>query len=310
MLMTGSYGVGKSYFILALAKKLIQDGNTVVIVDVDMPKHIIHERLEDAGLLNQLGKKLHYIHSTNFPFKIDSTNSNWCEFKSRIEIENNAIVILDNLKELFRLGDDLNIDSNVIPVMNQLKELRDMCNTVILIHHVSKDSSSIHPFKNSGSIADSVDIAYYLERKGDECILRNFKSRIPVKKSLKFAIDPDFTLVTRETAKEAEDFDHMIKIYEYMQENYDGENGFLQKDIIEEMSGTISKDRVRETLHDGENMLWAKNPGVKKSHIYVPIELNSQKFKSLPLCIRKSLGFLENEEETENITEDKDPESE
>ena len=191
MLLTGSYGVGKSYFTLALTKRLIKDGKTVAIVDVDMPKHIIHQRLEGAGLLEQLGNKLHYIHSTNFPFKIDSKNTNWCEFKKRIEIENNAVLILDNLKELFRSGEDLNVDSNVIPVMNELKEVRDMHNTVILIHHIGKDSSSNHPFKNSGSIADSVDVAYYLERKGDECILRNFKSRVPVDDKVKFLIEPD-----------------------------------------------------------------------------------------------------------------------
>jgi len=304
MLMTGSYGVGKSYFCLALAKKLIEDGHTVVIVDVDMPKHIIRGRLEDSNLLEHLGTKIHYIHSTNFPFKIDSRNENWLEFKNLIQSENEAIVIFDNLKELFPTGDDLNDDNKAIAVMNELKEIRDMLNTVILLHHVSKDSSSKHPFKNSGSIADAVDVAYLLERKDNECSLRCFKSRIPVKEKVKFTLESDFTLHTRETEREEADLDKMINIYEYMLEVNNGDEGFLQKQIIEDMSGTISRDKVRDMLLMGEDMLWKKTPGSKNSHIYKPIELNSQNSKKVPIYILKKLGILESEEDVKNILED------
>ncbi len=297
MLMTGRYGVGKSYFNLAVAKKLIDDGHKVVIVDVDMPKHIIHQRLKEAGLFELLGNKLHYVHSTNFPFRIDSKNPNWCEFKNRIEVENNTIVIFDNMKELFPYGEDLNIDSNVIPVMNELKEVRDMCNTIILIHHVSKDSSSIHPFKNSGSIADSVDIAYLLERRGNDCVLKCFKSRIPIKETVKFFIESDFTMQTKETEQEAADLDKMITIYEVIRKRCEGVDGLLQKDIIEEMFGFLSRDKVRELLFKGEDMLWKRTQGDKNSYYYVPIEIDAQNSKSLPPYILKKLGILELEED-------------
>lgn len=304
MLMTGSYGVGKSYFTLALTKKLIQDGNTVVIVDVDMPRHIIHERLETAGMLKHLGDRLNYIHSTNFPFKIDTKNSNWCEFKRRIEVENNAIIIFDNMKELFPSGEDLNVDSNVIPVMNELKEVRDMHNTVILIHHVGKESSSQHPFKNSGSIADSVDIAYYLNRKGDGCSLKNFKSRVQVDDKVKFFIEPDFTLKTKDIEQDDAVYNNMIALYELLKEKCIDGKGMFQKELIDEMSGVLSKEKVREALNKGEDMLWNMTRGKSNSHIYTPIEMDLQKSKSLPLYIRKSLGFLENEEDIATIQEE------
>ena len=303
MLMTGSYGVGKSYFCLALTKKLISEGNTVVIADLDMPKHIIEGRLMDSGLMKHLGTKLHYVHSTNYPFKIDAKNDKWIEFKQLIASENEAIVIFDNLKEIFPTGQDPNDDNKAIAVMNELKEIRDMINTVILLHHVPKESSTRHPFKNSGSIADTVDIAYKLERSDNECSLRCFKSRVPVKENVKFALESNFSLHEKQNDSEQENMDRMLMIYEYMTETYDGANGFLQKVIIENLPD-ISRDKVRETLLMGENILWKKTQGTKNSHIYKPIKLNSQNSKSVPIYILKKLRILESDEDIASFQEE------
>lgn len=296
ILLTSKYGEGKSILALAIAKRLILEGKKVIIIDADMSVPVIGDRLEAAGLKSVLSRDLFYLHSTKIPMKIKSGDGNWDNFKNQVAA-GGYIIIFDNFKDLSPFGADLDRDGDVIPIMNELKKVRDMGNTVILLHHVSKEGSQKHPFKNSGSIADAVDVAYLLVRQDKRFMLSCYKERIPVKKNMEFLLESDFTLHTKETEKEIIDFDNMINIYQYLIANPEG---MLQRNIIETMNEDhgVSKAKVARALEKGEDKLWSITRGEKKALVYCPIEQDMQKSKNLPPYILKNLGFLDNTEKS------------
>ena len=110
----------------------------------------------------------------------------------------------------------------------------------------------------------------------------------------------DFTIKTKEIERDESEYDNMIAIYQLLQERCSGGKGLLQKQIIEEFAGVLSKDKVKDTLLKGLDMLWIMTPGEKNSYIYMPVEVDDLKSKSLPLYLRKKLGFLESEVETDD----------
>lgn len=298
ILLTSKFGTGKSILELALTKKFIEDGNKVVIVDADMSVQVIAERLEAASLEQYMDSELFYFHCSKLPMKIDAKNQEWNTFKGLVERHEQLIIFFDTFKDLVPTGADIDHDAAVIPIMSELKSIRDMGHTVVLLHHIGKDGGKNNPFKNSGSIADAVDVAYLLDRKmgdTDEFTLTAFKQRIPVSKEVRFELDKEFNLLTKETQQDIELYNRMIAVYNHMTENKDAESGYLQKDIITAMNDRISKHKLIEVLRAGVGKLWDKTQGDRKSLIYKPIELDIQKSKSLPPYIAKSLGFMDSE---------------
>lgn len=296
-LLTAGAGVGKSILSLGITKEALSKVDGVIYVDADMPTNEIDNRLRRAGLMNLLEKRFIYLHSTKYELRIDPKNKRWKKLKKLLRKEssnqNECLCIFDNLKDLTPTGADLDRDNEVLIIMKELKSIRDMGHTVLLLHHIGKDGNKHNPYKNSGSIRDSVDVAYYLERNGSTFTLSQFKKRIEVKDEVVFEMDSNFNLSPKLTQKEKDKIEKLAIIFEAVSKLHNNKGAVLQQNIVDELKGIIARDYTRKLLSEGEDVLWEIKSGDKNSKIYSPHPeaLNS---KNLDSYIRENIGILEN----------------
>jgi len=297
-LIAAGPGVGKTSLGFGITKETLSKVDGVIYVDADIPTNEISRRLDLAGLKNLLEKQFFYFHSTNYELKIDPKHKRWKKFKKLLLKESSNkkkyLCILDNLKNLTPMGSDLYRDKDALAIMEELKIIRNMGHSILLFHHPAKDGNKSRPSKNSGSIVDSVDVAYYLERNGSTFTLSQFKKRIEVKDEVVLEMDSNFNLSPKLTQKEKNKIERLGIIFEAVTKLHDSKGVVLQKDILGELKDNpkTSKDKILTLLKEGEDVLWKTKSGGKTAKIYSPHPeaLNS---KNLDSYIRKNIGFLE-----------------
>jgi hypothetical protein len=172
------------------------------------------------------------------------------------------------LKDLTPSGVNINLDSDIMPMMDEVKTLRDYGHTVLLLHHWGRDGSSDNPFKNSTSIGDAVDVGFSIQNENGTFVLRCFKDRIPVRLSLAFELTDDFGLVEAETPERQQRLCDLKLAYKTIEELVEEKEDVCQKDIVERLKGSISKQRIKELLREGEGRLWNVRQGDRKTLVY------------------------------------------
>ena len=189
ILMTARFGGGKSLSALAVAKYLIRQQNSrVLYLDLDNSLHVIGDRIKKAGLADELGNRLLYI--SRSAHYVSARSALWQRLKNELRESEHLFIIVDTLKNFAR-GSELNSDKEMTEVMSELLDLRDAGHTVLVLHHLAKRADD--DYKNSTTIADSVDVAYRLYKDKSKLIFEVFKDRIPVK-SQTFEIDSQLNL--------------------------------------------------------------------------------------------------------------------
>lgn len=269
-MISGQQNKGKSILALAIAKEMHGKGRKVFYLDYDMPIQSISERIKQAKLDGELGKNLIYIKSGSQAGNIRLKSSGWGRFKDTCKsIEEHLIIIIDNLKDCSPSNTDLNDDTAMVEVMNEIKEIRDMNCTVILLHH--RDKEAKNAYKNSGSIADALDVGYVLENNKGRLELKCFKNRIRVEESHSIEVTEDFTIkkcLSSELEKLTENF---TKVYKAMEVLWKENKTVLQKDILETLKGRTSKQMITKILEMGKGKFWTESPGSGNSKEYNPI---------------------------------------
>lgn len=281
ILLTGRYGSGKSLFTLAALRELIARGERAVVLDADMPRSEIAKRLSAAGLMEALGVSLYYLDLGTCDLRIDGGSPSWRAFKGALRGCEHRVLVFDNLKALVPRGTEMNSDKDMRPVMDELKELRGYGHTLVVLHHVSK-SDSAEPFKNSGTIADDIDVGLLIKKgEGMRFHLRLWKERITgVRPEFSCTIDDALRLTEAPTESEEKRDDvvsYIRSAIELLREEL-GEHHPTQKELLDYLDGTAGGKRVmgrvkaRDTIIEGENRYWIRVKRSDKNLIYYKLK--------------------------------------
>lgn len=265
-LLAGRWGSGKSILSLSFGKKSLSNGCPVIYIDADMPLQVVNERLEKSDLKPRLNIDLFYLHRSKCPIKI--SNKIWHQFLASMKSKKHHLVVLNNLKDLIMPGVNINVDSDVMTVMDEVKKLRDYGHTVLLLHHWGREGSVDNPFKNNYSIGDAVDVGYSIQNEDGVFVLPCFKDRIPVSTSLAFEVLDNFELVQVETPEKKQFINDRKHILETMQKLEAQKVEINQKNIIEDLKGIISKDKIRALLRQEVGKSWSVSQGNKRTLVY------------------------------------------
>jgi hypothetical protein len=277
ILLTGRYGSGKSLFTLAALRELLARGEKAVVVDADMPRSEIAKRLRAAGLMEALGTSLYYLDLGTCDLRIDGGSPSWRAFKGALRGCGHRVLVFDNLKALVPLGTEMNSDRDMRPVMDELKELRGYGHTLVVLHHVSK-SDSAEPFKNSGTIADDIDVGLLIKKgDGGRFHLRLWKERITGVRPL-FSCTIDDALRLREAPTESEERrDGVVACIRgaiaHLSEEL-GERHPTQRELLDYLEGATGGERImgrrmaRQALADHEGRYWRRRLTGVKSEVY------------------------------------------
>jgi len=260
ILFTAKYGGGKSLTALALSKRLLKKGAKVIYLDMDNSLPVVAQRLQQAELLPELGKNFFYFSRAKMDLHFRAEA--WKELKREIR---DAVVVVDTLKNFAR-GVELNSDRDMGAVMSELMDLRDRGNTVLILHHVPKLLNPAQPFKNSGTIVDSVDVAYELVKDDNSKItFRAFKDRIPIKSSLTFEITEDFELKPSMPIHLQEEISICEEILRSIP--LEGKKRGDLVSVVKDRTG-IGKHKVEDTLTKYEGVLWEVVRASRNAKIY------------------------------------------
>lgn len=269
-MISGQQNKGKSILALAIAKEMLGKGRKVIYLDYDMPIQSISERIKQAKMDDELGNNLIYIKSGSKAGNIRLKSRGWTRFKDYCKsIDQRMIIIIDNLKDCSPTNTDLNDDSAMVEVMNEIKEIRDMNCTVILLHH--RDKEGKNAYKNSGSIADALDIGYRLENNKGRLELNCFKNRIRVEESHSIEVTEDFTIKNCFSSELEELNEGFFKVYKALEVLWNENKTVLQKDVIESLKWHLTKEMIKKILEMGKGEFWIEKHGRGRSLEYHPI---------------------------------------
>jgi KaiC/GvpD/RAD55 family RecA-like ATPase len=178
----GTPGVGKTWFILEIARCVTSGGNlfhmldtehgTVAYFDQENPMAVLKDRIE---LLNIHDEGLHIYHFQNFDIERD--------YKQLSTIARGVdLVVFDSLIQFH--GRNENKSDEMKIVMGLLKRIAEGSNCAVLVIHQMNKQTSTHVnelfgSRGSGQIMYDSDMAFVLRDLGDnERLLRCLKSRI------------------------------------------------------------------------------------------------------------------------------------
>lgn len=279
-MISGQHNQGKSILSLAIAKYLVEKGIHVIYLDSDMPIQSISDRIKQAGLQKYFNDKFVYIQCGNRKagnIRIDSEG--WNKLKEKLrDMNHHAVIIIDNLKDFSPPNTEFNDDSAMVTIMNHYKEIRGNGFTIIVLHHRDKESRT--PFKNSGSIADALDVGYVLKNVNGRLELESFKDRIRVDKNRSFEVTKDFTLVPSLSSEEETLYEALYLIYNSLTDLSNEQEFVLQQDILDRLKGKYGKEKITSLLRFGEGKLWKVEKGGKKALHYKLIDLVTDKSKN------------------------------
>ena len=192
--ITAKFSTGKTTLVYALLKTFVLQKYKVLYVDLDNPLTVIKKKIEEFGFKEFVESGQLKILSRH-KLGINARHEAWQRIKEWLmNQEEHYLVVIDSLKN-FAKGYDINSDKEAEFLMSELKDLT-VKHTVIYLHHIPKMLNPDMPFKNSGTILDNTDVAYFLQtdKKARLFKLTRFKDRVPVKESLEFIFNEDGTL--------------------------------------------------------------------------------------------------------------------
>ena len=272
-------GQGKSWLMLSLAIKLLQENliRQCVYLDMDNSKAALKNRRVDE--LIEKYPDLAYIHSS----KIDVSSKNILESLS-IEAKQNencfegVLFIFDSIRD-FLGGSDMNSDRDILPIMAQLKDLREAGATVIFLHHTTKDSDG-HQFKGSTSFIDSVDVAYSLTSNRNENILSYqlmvHKDRLSVENTA-LELDTRTMTLTSENFEFSSLSDNEVNFVKSVQEFLQsvGADGVKQTDLLKAIGKSSDDKTARKYLKNFSGEMWKSQQVAKENNAiyYFAIDL-------------------------------------
>lgn len=276
ILITAKFGGGKSLSALALAKKLITNGERILYLDLDNPLPVVSSRLKKADLLSYLGERLFYISRSTC--SLDYKAETWKALRRELKKQDHLVIIVDTLKNFSR-GAELNADKDMGEVMAELMELRDAGHTVLVLHHLPKRVDGENPYKNSTTVADTVDVAFFLRKEGERLIFENFKDRIAVRGAVIFKINEHLDLEEALTPRQEED-----KVIAEVVLKFLPPEGRKQKDLVVAVSDHLKfyhegvpcgEKRIVEVLNKFQGRLWEVIRLERNAKVYKKlVELN------------------------------------
>ena len=218
-------GVGKTYFLLAMAaaitrEKLPEDfcgwkirrGTGVLYVDGEIPSFSMQQRLAQVlaahpdnpeSKVNRLYLMscMYYTRETGKAYKFTDENTRG-EFLRKMREHPARIIILDNIVSLMMTKDEN--DAGAWSEINQwLLQLRGIGKSVIIVHHSSKRDSQ----RGTSHREDNLDTIIRLSRSEDKIAVlfeksRNFGGADAKPVYLDFRVDNDRALFTRAEHKD------------------------------------------------------------------------------------------------------------
>lgn len=143
----GDSGIGKSWLALYALAERIQDGDSVMLIDLEDGASSILARLRLLGITaDQIAAQLHYVRPTD-PYGPDEV-AYLCDL---VALNDVTVCVIDSLGESFGLdGVNENNDNEVGPWLRAVaRPLADAGAAVILVDHVTKTNEK--PLHASGS---------------------------------------------------------------------------------------------------------------------------------------------------------------
>jgi hypothetical protein len=143
----GDSGIGKSWLALYALAERIQDGDSVMLIDLEDGASSILSRLRLLGIAaDQIAAQLHYVRPTD-PYGPDEV-AYLCGLVTKNDV---TVCVIDSLGESFGLdGINENNDNEVGPWLRAVaRPLADAGAAVILVDHVTKTNEK--PLHASGS---------------------------------------------------------------------------------------------------------------------------------------------------------------
>lgn len=273
-------GHGKSFLVLALAKKLLEEQKISECIYLDMDNSTMALKNRSLDTIIESHSGLTYLHHS----KIDVAPSELLRMlalESNIEIKSldGYLVIVDSIRD-FLSGRDMNSDRDVQPVLNHLKRLREAGATVIFLHHTNRDGDGTN-YKGSSSFLDSIDVAYSLESnklstKELKYTLSVYKDRIPVS-------DTAFTLKTEQMALLEDNYNLGVlseddrEFVEKALKLLNEEEGLNQNQLLAKMGTSSDNKTARKQLEKYTKEFWiVKSDRVSNyTKNYYPLKLAS-----------------------------------
>ncbi|GAB6066035.1 hypothetical protein JCM9492_11270 [Aquifex pyrophilus] len=277
--ITAKFATGKTTLVYGLLKTyILGHGHKVLYVDLDNPLTVIKKKLEDFGLREFVEKGELKILSRH-KIGINARHEAWRKVKDwLLNQSEHFVVIIDSLKN-FAKGYDINSDKEAEFLMSELKDLTAK-HTVIYLHHIPKMLNPDMPFKNSGTILDNTDVAFFLETKKEARTfkLTRFKDRIPVKDKLEFYLGEDGTLekALPEHLREAIRF--VKAVFEEVEKGNNKKKALAK--AVSEITG-IGVNRCETLLEHYAGRYWEIKHGEHNAKIIEPIKSLEEAIKDL-----------------------------
>lgn len=275
-----SAGQGKSFLILSIAIKLLQEGKVkkCLYLDMDNSTMALKSRQLDELLTNN--PDLYYIHHS----KTDRSPSDILfQLADEVNIEAKSLegylIVFDSIRD-FLGGRDMNSDKEIMPIMNAMKKLREAGATIVFLHHAKKDTDAKKEvYKGSTSFMDSVDVSYHLQSKKDSANKLSYsltvaKDRIPVNNSA-FSLDTKTLSLTQQNytlkelkPKEQEFIADVIKVLEPLTV------GINQTNLLLALGTDNDNKTARKRLQMFSDQFWItkRTPEAKNSLNYFPLK--------------------------------------
>ena len=272
-------GQGKSWLMLALAIRLLQENliKQCVYLDMDNSKAALKNRKIDE--LIEEYPNLAYIHSS----KINESSKDILynlslEAKQSENCFEGVLFIFDSIRD-FLGSSDMNSDRDILPIMAQLKNLREAGATVIFLHHTTKDSDG-HQFKGSTSFIDSVDVAYSLASSRNENILSYqlmvHKDRLSVENTA-LELDTQTMTLTSENFEFSSMSENEVNFVKSVQEFLQsvGADGVKQTELLQGVGKSSDDKTARKYLKNFSGNMWKSQQIAKENNAiyYFPIDL-------------------------------------
>lgn len=179
-----------------------------------------------------------------------------------------SFIVFDSLVRFYPNGTNENDPVQMSTIMNFLRGFARQGNTVIVLHHVSKNSDS--DYRGTTDIAAAVDVAYRIHRHGEgsrKLSLRCFKSRFFEEFELPFEVvmHPGGGL-SFDTAPDR-DLEDIEALYDLMAGRILNQTQIFT--LAQEKLGLKNKGRLIHLLKEGEGHQWERTRQGKRV-LYCP----------------------------------------
>ncbi|MBI4377599.1 MAG: AAA family ATPase [Nitrospinae bacterium] len=282
-LVFGKGGIGKTWLLMDMAR-CIGEGihylglttikTPVIFVDFENPLAVLNTRTQKLGD----SQNVYFWRANNEkikPPKLDSAD--WEDYK---KLPKGAVLIFDTLRASH--GQDENKSDGMALIMERMKELRDMCFTIILLHHTAKNSDKIA--KGSTAIVDLSDhilgLTLVRKKKGGQDIVidddeddEDTVYKFGVREKTRFEpyhiyliLNPDYGF---ELAPDPQ-VDTLKEMHRILLEN----DSLTKSAFIERCKGLgIGINKLRKLVELGQSRYWKIGKGDKHTYLVSPIQL-------------------------------------